>query len=260
MFDKKVRDYFGLNTTKGDVGIEVEAELSKELNYGVVLPGAWRQEGDGSLRGWGYEFVLKKPVYYEETQQVIDDLHKHIYESNNNKILSSIRAGVHIHINVQDLTIRQMLNFLVCYYIFETALTKQCGKNREGNLFCMRNQDADYTIQMLERAVSKQDMYLVRHNNFRYAAMNFQSLFDYGSLESRALATEPSLENIKPWIDMLMKIKSASLTIDDPWTCIDNISGDGASQWAINMLGEEMFNKLDYPEFEIDVMRNLYSI
>lgn len=259
MFKKTVQQYFGMNSTPGEVGIEVEMELKKPLSDYFVAPPNWRLESDNSLRGNGYELVLHKPVAREEVPHSLDSLYNCIYLEDNNKILPSIRAGVHIHVNVQQMTIGEVLNMMMCYYLLETAFLRTAGENREGNLFCLRNEDALGVIFSLENAIRKKDFYTVQSDQYRYASLNFQSLFTYGSLEFRSLATEPNLENILPWIELILQLKDASLSIKDPLDMLLDISGDGPLSWAKTILGPH-FNRLYYPDMEYDIMRNMREV
>ena len=254
MFDVKVVDYFALDKKKGEIGVEIEAEF--EHPCAAVVPSPWRVDLDGSLRGYAYEFVLKNPVSRGTINSALNKLEDCLSD---HKILHSIRAGIHIHLNVQDLTIKQVLNFMMCYYLLETALLRTCGENREGNLFCLRNSDAASTTLALERVIEGADFHIAHSNSYRYSALNFQSLFRYGSLEFRSLATEPDLANIRPWIDVLLTLKDASLKVQNPLDLVMDISGDGASYWAQKMLGKH-FERMDYPDMEKDIMKNLRMI
>lgn len=259
MFDKTVQQYFGMSKKAGEVGIEVEMELKHSLPFDFVCPSAWRLEGDNSLRGNGYEFVLRSPVMREEVPHVLEGLYNCIYVDTGNKILPSIRAGVHVHVNVQEMTIGQTLNMMMCYYLLETALLRTCGENREGNLFCLRNEDAIGAVFALERAIQKKDFYCAQGDQFRYASLNFQSLFNYGSLEFRSLATQPDLKNIQPWAEVALQLKDASLAIKDPLDMLLDLSGDGPLSWAKKILGPH-FDRLSYPDMEYDIMRNMREV
>lgn len=259
MFTKKVKDYFDLNKTDGEVGIEIEMELNRSLAQSNHCPSVWRIETDGSLRNNGYEFVLRKPIPRKDIVPTLQDLLHYVESVENNNILPSIRAGVHIHLNVQDLTIGQVLNFMMCYYLLETALLRTCGENREGNLFCLRNQDANNTIFALEQVIAQRSFFEAHSDQYRYAALNFQSLFTYGSLEFRSLATQPDLANLKPWVDVLLQLKDSAVKINNPIEALLDISGDGPAYWAEKILGSH-FKSLQYPEMEIDIMRNMREI
>ena len=104
---------------EGEVGIEIEVE-GQDLPH--VVSRYWRTERDGSLKAAeAFEYVLKRPVPRADVKKVLTSLEKK-WKSNNAIINDSFRAGVHVHINVRDLTTTQMVTFATLYYIFEETL------------------------------------------------------------------------------------------------------------------------------------------
>lgn len=260
MFENNIVDYLGLNKTAGDVGIEIEMETKAPLPY---MPESfieqWLIELDGSLRGHGRELVLRTPCDYKQATKVMKklrgDLVKHSVE-----IMPTIRAGVHIHINMQKHCIGDIYKLMSCYYPMETVLAKFCGDGREGNLFCLRARDAEFALRRAEASVQEKDFYLLRTQELRYSAMNLQSLFNYGSVEFRALGTTKDLKNIDTWIDILWRLKEYSLGIPNCWDNISMISGMGPRNWMLQIFGPELFKILDYPELEEDVTNDMRQV
>ena len=122
----------------GDIGVEIEVE-------GIGIPAArkyWSNEEDGSLKGESREFVLKEPSTLEGVKDALGYLDA-LYTANETTVHDSVRAGVHIHINCQKLTMTQLYNFMVVYLILENVLVKWCGNYRQGNLFCLKASDAE---------------------------------------------------------------------------------------------------------------------
>lgn len=255
LLNHKVVDYLDLNPTKGDVGIEIEMELQYPHETIVPFKNTWRLEEDGSLKFNGVEFVLKKPVKFGYVPKLISDL-KAKLDDNNMTILPSIRAGVHVHVNMQESTIGQMYNMLSCYYPMETVLTRFCGDGREGNLFCLRSRDAGGVLKRIEKSLINQNLSYLDTDDIRYAALNIRSLFNYGTLEFRALATTPDLGLIEDWCKMVQKLKEYSEGIKNSWECMYHISGHGGRSWLMEVFGPELFAKLDYPELESDIIRD----
>ena len=210
MYDLKVKDFFGLEETKGNIGIEVETEFDGPFSGIDSSPNTtkyWKDTKDNSLKGYSTEYVLKKPVNYKSVPEVVNILCKHINSLESN-MKPSIRTGIHIHINMQDSLIKDVFKFLIVYYCLETILTNNCGENRQGNLFCLRTRDAEYVIEQLKMAVTADDIYLLRTDDLRYTSLNIQSLFSFGSLELRSLATTKNLDNIVEWAEVLKSIKT----------------------------------------------------
>lgn len=256
MFDRKVVNYLDLFPTEGDVGIEIEMETELPLFRGEYEFPLWRLEEDHSLKINGTEFVLDSPCKYEDVEEVIKTLKTRL-DRLEVKITPSIRAGVHVHLNMQDNTIGDVFRLMSCYYPIESVLTRFCGEGREGNLFCLRSQDAEYALYCAEAAVEQEDIYKLRSQNLRYASMNLQSLFQYGSVEFRALATIPDLSNIPVWCEILHRLQRYSLETKCCWDSLSAISGEGPREWLKKVVGGDLITHLDYPDLERDMMNDV---
>lgn len=258
-FNEKVVDLLHLKPTEGDVGIEIEMELEDEPPITQDFKNHWKLEGDGSLKVNGVEFVLKKPVKFSRVPKLLETLRTNL-EKNDMEIMDSMRAGVHIHLNMQQSTMKQVMNLLCCYYPMETALTRFCGNGREGNLFCLRARDANGVISEIESAIKLNDLGVLNTDRLRYAALNVRSLFNYGTVEFRALNTTPDLGLIEDWVLMIQKLKEYSESVKSNWDPLYSISGDGPKEWMRGVFGNELFKKLDYPDLEADVIKDSRNI
>lgn len=257
MYKDKVVDYLHLKHTDGEIGIEVEMEVDDTIPH--MASGPWRRDTDGSLRGYSYEWVLKSPVSRSKVLPALRLLKNHLKKSDT-EIYDTIRAGVHVHLNMQENTIGEVFKFLMLYYAFETVLVRYCGENREGNLFCMRVRDAEVIPIALADAIAENKITSLRSDNFRYSSINLQSLFQYGSLESRSLATPTNLLKIKEWVDILLALKDYSKNIESCWDSISKISGLGPREWLLEVFGQDLGEKLCYDNLEQDVMYDVRNI
>lgn len=231
--------------TKGDLGVEVEVE-------GDNLPQLnkyWRTEQDGSLRGESREYVLAKPMKAEGVAEALQYLDK-AYIDAGTTVYDSVRAGVHVHVNVQDLTVVELFNFIVAYIVLEDLLTKYCGEFREGNLFCLRVKDADYLLYTLEQ-VAKNKRYVLLHTDIlRYAAMNVKSLHTYGSLEFRAMRGTRDLDVINNWANILLGLRESAREFENPAELMGWIDENGTESFLERFLGDflpELTNHLTEP-------------
>ena len=231
-----IRKLIGLNKTKGDIGLEIEVE-GYDMPNNSTVQNFWRVEHDGSLRGEeAREFVMRQPLPVAELHNAIDELDV-AFSNANTHLDDSIRAGVHCHINVQDLTVKQMINFAIAYYVLEEVLIDYCGEHRIGNHFCLRSKDAEYIIESLKYVARDRSLHHLDSDNLRYASLNYRSLFRYGSLEFRAMGTSRDLSRIKTWAETLYNIKEVAIKYDDPRDIITSISGDGVLEFCRHLLG-----------------------
>lgn len=238
-----VLEWFGIRGAKvaGDVGIEIEVEgrrLPRLLKY-------WRNEQDGSLRGpENIEYVLAKPATLPQAKIALKYLGM-AYKENNTEVHDSVRAGVHVHVNVQHMTIVQLYNFITTYLILEELLIKYCGETREGNLFCLRAQDADYLITRLKQAARERRFRILVDDALRYASINVKALGTYGSLEFRAMRGTKDLDAIYTWAEILVGIREASMQFHDPKDIVNGFSEGEADNFLDKVLGKhaDMFRE-----------------
>ena len=139
----KIRDIFKFHLwpQENEIGIEVEMEGS--YLGGEKIKG-WLREGDGSLRGHSVEFILNSPLSEKKAYIKLDALYKSL--KNNSHMDPSNRCAVHIHINCQNMEIKEVYNYISLYLILEDVILSWCGEEREGNLFCLRAKDAEWLM------------------------------------------------------------------------------------------------------------------
>ncbi len=233
----RVADCQGVRLTDGDaskIGFEIEME-------GKCLPAnlpSWRVEADHSLYN-GLEYVLYKPMPLNGFDRACDELMHNINKKSEFKY--SPRAGIHCHINVAPLSLDHFVKFIVCYYIVEELLVGWCGKNRENNLFCLRAVDTDEVIEQFVVSCCNKD-FTYMDENFRYAAMNFNSLQKFGTVEFRAMETRLNVEDWKILPRILHRTLKSSLKFQDVKDIITQGSLNGPIDMARDILGEDYFD------------------
>lgn len=253
----KIHELLKLPPKTGDLGIEIEMEAD------VLFPGhnppGWFQTEDNSLKGIATELVTLQPILYEHVEASILEVKKWL-EKSGVIINDSFRAGVHIHVNCLDLTIKQLLNFACAYYCLETVLTRFCGETREGNFFCLRLRDAEAPLFNLISAIEKRRLNVLNTDALRYSALNFKSLFKHGSLEFRGMGTRPDLSRIVEWAQILFKLRAYALQLENRSDITSEISFYGPEVWLQNILGRELTKLLVYPGFEKDVINDMRNV
>lgn len=247
---RNVMSWFGVHpeyATKGDLGIEIEVE-------GRRLPDApkhWKREHDGSLRGpENAEYVFTKPLTKNVARIALGYLDK-AYEDNKSDVHDTVRAGVHVHVNVQHLNIIELYSMMTTYLILEPLLIKHCGEGREGNLFCLRATDAKFTLYALKVAARSKAFRHLVSDNLRYASMNVKALGTYGSLEFRAMRGTRDLKRVGDWAEMLLGLREKAQEYDSPIKVIEAYSLLGADGFIKHMLGEHADALMEaFPEYE----------
>lgn len=252
-----VREYFGHKAVKGEVGIEIEMEGHQfPLNVGTL----WKGVPDGSLRGdENIEYVLNKPVARDKVEDALSILKKKLKANGTIVDNKSPRTSVHVHINVQELTFTQVVNFAVLYMIMEELMVKFCGPHREGNLFCLRVKDAEGLLNILENAIVRDAWNDVGGNIVRYASLNLGALSKYGSLEFRAMRGSDDPELILTWVNMLLHIKDMAMQYDKASDIVSNFSMMGEERWLEATMGGYA-NLLHHPNAELILHQGVQRI
>lgn len=206
-------------------GVEIEVE-GKRLPT-TLDPNHWRIETDGSLKAAeAYEYVTPGPLSLAGVRASLDVLEA-AYKAKRTVVDESIRAGVHVHMNVQDWDIKQLMTFAVCYYLVEDLLMNYCGPDREGNLFCLRTRDAEYVLFRILRTLQERNLKHLKDDVIRYSSLNYCSLFKYGSIEFRGMRGTGNLDTIYEWVEIINELRESSLKFNAPIDVIGNMSGSG---------------------------------
>ena len=218
-----------------EIGIEIEME-----GRDLLLPEnrIWRMTGDGSLRGnESIEYILITPCKLEEVDERITTLLKLIKPA---RLQPSDRCGVHIHINVQDMVFTECFNFIFLYLMFEKVLVGYCGESREGNLYCLRATDAEHFIDRMivcKRQSNLEELGPFQGISLRYASINPEAIFKFGSVEFRALKTPKDLLKISEWVNILHQVKVSSLKFEEPLNFIEHYSMRGEDRFLNDIMG-----------------------
>lgn len=221
----------------GEIGVEIEVE---GRNLPREFKSYWTVHKEGSLRGESAEYVLTKPASRKIIGRLLDYLAKQL-EKAGAVCNMSIRTSVHVHVNMNDKTLIQCYNCILCYLIVEEMLMAKAGPTRVGNVFCLRANDAEYLVDFLTKS-AKRLRFDPDPDQMRYSSVNVCSIPKFNSLEFRGLEGTINMDTIKAWINMLLSIKDASLTYTNP----EQIIGD------LSKLGPETFLKKLLPnDYEV---------
>lgn len=249
-----IREKLGLRKVDGHVGIEIEVE-------GCSLPEGndlWSCVADGSLRGESGEYVLKQPCKDTDIDKVLNNLKVH-FAKNHSEVYDTYRAGVHVHLNVQDLTVNQLFNLVTLYYIFEECLVDFCAKSRRGNHFCLRAKDAEYIIRAMVAACEVGNLKALRTDDLRYSSLNITSLFKYGSVEFRSLETPKNFDRVGEWAKILNQLRLAAIKWENPLQVIGKFSDGELAGFVNGVFGDYDYVILNNPGWEAKVKEGVFN-
>ncbi len=207
-----LKDIF-LFDDKTFIGVEVEVEGVTET-LPSLLP-FWTFKEDGSLRNQGIEFV-STPVrgkgliaaLHKVSSLLKDTLPAHDF---------SERTSIHVHVNVRDMTFEGLINFLLIYLIFESALYKTifdvCGRKRDENIFCVPIQDTGKSVfssevlSKFERGKNADALRTLVEYWRKYSGLNVVPVSSFGTIEFRHLGGVQDYMKILEWINMILSMK-----------------------------------------------------
>lgn len=202
------------------VGVEIEVE-----GDGLVdnLRG-FRCERDGSLRGENVEYVFERPVdWSDEGFNLVKTLRLKLKQAQS-KVYDTGYAGIHVHVNVCDMTPVQLWRYAIAYYIVEPILLEFCGEDRRSNLFCLSLQEAIVPVRRLRNAIERIAFEELYTDDLRYAALNFKALAEYGSFEFRAMRSVVDETVLNQWVTMLLELRQFALGDWDVRSVINDLS------------------------------------
>jgi hypothetical protein len=168
----------------------------------------------------------------------------------------SRRTGGHVHVDMRDMTRDQLAVHNVLYALFEKAVYRLAGNNRDENVFCLPWYKADAMSGHVSNINSNQ------HNirqaseamaNEKYGGLNLDALARFGSVEFRhALATTDADWFIR-WVNVCLCFKRAAIKLNaTPLEVIHNLSGVGPENLA-RMVFEDLFDTIWYPQLQDEV-------
>ena len=185
------------------IGIEVEAEGFTGFNlpsYALQneIESVWMHKPEGSLRDRGIEFVTH-PIQGAEISHALS-----LLETMNvtGKLYYTDLAGLHIHLNVREFTIQQLLNLIVLYMVFEDSLYRVSG-NREQSIYCLPARTCWSGLPNLFRTQNLLHS-LGRAN--KYMGFNYCTIPTLGTVEFRHSRGTKDVSYILHWINTLLRM------------------------------------------------------
>jgi len=245
----------GLREKEGRYAVEIEAEGRK---LPMDLDDYWSVHNDGSLQAGleAKEYVMNEPSSLEGVKIALNYLDAQ-YKKLKTVVEETQTSGVHVHVNVQDYTPKELFTFMVTYFILEELLLKFCGEQREGNHFCLRAKDAEFIIDELVDSARTHKFGNLKNDNIRYCSLNPCSLFKYGSIEFRAMRGTPDLNAIFTWVKIIDRVRLSAKNFENPAEVAKLMSMGGEAQFVRTVLGEyaDLFMVPGYKQMVKDGVR-----
>lgn len=211
---RKIGEIFNVGMPHNDgfnFGVEIELE---GINKHIPNLRHWNQEADGSLRDNGREFIFKQPFSLEKSEVALKEL-KDMFNEVNVKPKATNLTSTHIHIDVRDLTVQQLLHFVACIMVVEDDLAEASGEDRKNNYFALTTSESDHRKRELMDVRTDEDFKMFIRNqvrtDVRYCGINFNSIHRHGSLEMRYLGGQADPTKVLGWLQFYKRVKQLSV-------------------------------------------------
>lgn len=202
---------------KEDVGVEIEVEFPETFNrtFSRDLMNKWIVKDDGSLRNIGREFITPGAITLGALPGSLLYIGAEVQPW---AIKGSPRTSVHVHVNVQSLTLPQLVTGLGCMIMWDNILTEFCGYDRVGNNFCLRIKDAERWVGMMINSYNRQTPFnFGRDREYRYSSINCMSVTRFGTVEFRAMEGTTDPIRINEWTNLVYNlVHKSALAFQNP--------------------------------------------
>jgi hypothetical protein len=256
---------------QSNIGVELELENAAYLANLMDNNIFWRVIVDDSLRNDGFEFLFAEPLSGADLSAAIQQMSQLLSrcrEKGESKVPDPhYRTSTHVHMDVRECTMQQYMNIILLSIMFESALFRFAGPEREHNNFSMSSRYASGYFEQLSLAYNaRHSGEVVRHltGMFKYSAINVAPPFvdernhpRKGSIEFRHHAGCIDMQQLQVWINILMCIKKAACNQElftPKW--MQELSGGGLTQILKDIFGEYAPYLL-YPQLEVDCLEGV---
>lgn len=248
------------------IGVEVEVEGITEPVTFKAKEGQkefWQVKEDGSLRNHGAEFITV-PIAARNFPIILEEL-KHGLIDSKSKFEFSPRTSIHVHMNVRDMTIEQVISLLVTYIAVERLLYRYVkDKNkieRAENIFCLPINQTYYVSVLGSRFVDirkhiqyEDEMRIINEykeliNDWKkYLGFNLLRSLEatMGTAEFRQMAGTIDHNILVPWIGLLLKLKKYAMNnpLENIIKDVEDLNTNSAYDAFISSVFGELTNEV----------------
>lgn len=234
------------------IGVEFEYEM---VNLGRTQTKFdyspwWTAHEDGSLRDMGVEFTLSEPLFGKDLEDALNIMGE---MSNDQKYTTGYRTSVHVHLDVRDLSVKEIHKLCLFYTVFERALFRFIGSNREQSNFCIpwyrSNAYFKYIAALNDPNPDREKIRNYFSGLGRYSALNLDAIKQYGSLEFRGMHGTTDMNKVKHWINLIMCLKKAVRSFPhEGYEILTYLSNVGPDKFVSDIFGDKLYGHVENRE------------
>jgi len=237
----------------GDTYIGVEVELEHVDYYDKHLSNSvWKAMNDGSLKERGKEFVTR-PIRFKFLEIELMRLYEVILA---HKVTD--RCSTHVHMNVRDMSLYQLRNFIALYMVFEKSMFNYSG-NRWRNIHCVPMCN---DISRTREFVRSLEVGHVAFGWSKYSACNLSPIYGgdgsdkIGTIEFRHMIGTVDSKYLIGWINLITSLKLAAKSWDWEEIYSEIVTMNETSKYTL--FAEQVFKQcmdliVGQPTFKQDV-------
>lgn len=252
----KTGDLFGVELECEGVNVHYVGGANKK----ILLD--WVPNNDGSLRSYkGYppcEWVFNGPVKYKTAVNRINAIFD-FFDEQKTKLVQSNRTSVHVHFNMSDKNVYQLVNVFILFTIFEDLMDRYCGEDRNGNLFCLSSRHAEDQLRWVQDACFKHYRFAF-NDNWRYTSLNLASINKFGTVEFRGMRGLDNREDVLAWLEIINEFMDyACYKMKNPVTLVEEISVKTPVGFMKEVFSHENFLRLTNGIDENTISNSIYE-
>lgn len=195
-------------------GIEIEVEGLPDIES---VPQKWEVTSDGSLRNHGREFITRNGFSGKDLERALNSIDR--YFQDNVPSLSE-RCSTHIHVDVTDMTCKQVINFLCLGVMMEHVLFSLFGNTRTANAFCLATDCGTTNFDNIVSCLGRFED--IPHTAWsKYAAIGLKRIRDLGTVEFRMFKTVLTKDDYVRILNVLFAMKASAMEMDSPQQLVD---------------------------------------
>lgn len=240
-----------------NLGLEFEFEnvLNRELppEYPFNL---WQGTNDPSLKNQGWEFTFNEPMFGKDVVEAVRGLCNHARAVG---WRDSKRTGIHVHLDVRDLSPPQLHGLLLTYAITEPCLYRWVAFDREFCIYSMPWYKSDRAVQSVARIMQAAevdttgDLLVPYSSNFgRYAGCNLNALAKFGSIEFRHMRTTTNADHVLEWVNLLLHLRRSAMILPESKQTVLTLARDLGPERFLEYAYQDLAPNLMYPEWPSD--------
>lgn len=187
------------------IGVELELENINSNAFHEYIGEWWECVTDHSLKFNGNELRFRTALNGSSITSALDIVRSGITKYGLEPYTDGNRGSTHIHLNVSNLTIKELFNIILLSYFLEPVLMDMCHDDRLFSPFSVpssRTKDQKFVLNLIQQGRVNFDS-----NMYKYRSIGLSSVYRKGSLEYRMFHATYNTVEVLRWINFIQEMK-----------------------------------------------------